>query len=280
MDGNWQTRMFGMGLGRYPAIFYLRKPLPIMPATYEFEQDKNNVFLRLFPGSPLYFEQYLGVESREKYTLEIRIRAATRAGLLIYVCEKNLLYSFRCATPVRYNVESFGNWTQQNNIIDMGEIGEASGPLSWISTRPVKFTLYAPGPEPVDVDDVRLIDRSGHNHIDNGDFAAGIDRWFFSTDDHLAWQVKNHWAHVYFEQGMLGIFAFFLFSIYVLAYLLLRVARGNGFAGIPLASIIGFLTVGFFGFLFDTPRIALLFFLVSLSSLVCEREAATSKRAQ
>jgi hypothetical protein len=269
-----------MGLGRYPAIFYLRKPLPITPATYGFEQDKSNVYLRLFPGSPLYFEQYLSVESREKYTLEIRIRAATRAGLLIYVCEKNLLYSFRCAKPVHYDAESFGNWTQQKTIVDMDEIGEASGSLSWISTRPVKFTLYAPGPEPVDVDDVRLIDRSGHNHIDNGDFAAGIDRWFFSTDDHLAWQVKNHWAHVYFEQGMLGVSAFLLFSIYILISLLLRVARGDGFASISLSSIIGFLIVGFFGFLFDTPRIALLFFLVSLSSLACEREAVKSKRAQ
>jgi len=276
MDNGWLTRIFGMGLGRYPAVFYLRRPLPITPATYTFEQEKNNLFLRLFPGSPLYFEQYVAVRSHSQYRLEIKIRARARAVVHVHVCEKNLLYSFRCAAPIRYNVESSGKWAEQNAMVTTGEMGRGSGSLGWMLARPVKFTLSAPGPEPVDVDDVRFVDIAGYNRIENGDFSAGMDRWFFSTDDHLAWQVKDHWAHTYFEQGALGVVAFLSFLIYLLTLLLRHVPKGDGFAAIPLASILGFLTVGFFGFLFDTPRMLVLFAFAALASLngIIESSAA------
>lgn len=278
MDNNWQSHFFGMGLGRYPAIFYLRKPLPIRPASYAFEPEGNNRFLRLFPGSPLYFEQYVGVSSHSQYRLELKIRAPTRATIYVYVCEKNLLYSFRCAAPIRYNVESLDKWVEQNTTVNTGEIGRSSGLFGWISTRPVKFTLYAPGPESVDVDDVRFIDISGHNRIDNGNFSAGLDRWFFSTDDHLAWQIKDHWAHVYFEQGVLGVAAFLIFLIYLVTVLLSHVPKGDGFAAVSLASVLGFLTVGFFGFLFDTPRMLVLFAFVSLVGLIGISESSSAEQ--
>lgn len=271
MNGDWVTRMFGMGLGKYPEIFYLRKPLPITPATYNFVRDGDQTFLRLFPGSPLYFEQYVAAKPANLYSLAIKVRGGRRAALNIFVCEKNLLYSFGCAATVVLDVESSGGWKQQTATINMFASGSDAGLLGWFSNRPVKFTLSSPGPEPVDVDDIRLVDASGRNIIDNGDFSSGIDRWFFATDEHLAWQIKNHWVHIYFEQGWFGLSAHLFFATFVAASLLFRVAKGVEFSAVPLASIVGFFTVGMFGFLFDAPRMATLFFFLAMSSLVCSQ---------
>jgi hypothetical protein len=60
----------------------------------------------------------------------------------------------------------------------------------------------------IDVDNVALLDDSGRNLVRNGDFSKGMQRWFFSTDSHLAWHTKNLFVHVLFEQGWFGLGAF------------------------------------------------------------------------
>lgn len=268
MDDNWQTRMFGMGLGRYPEIFYARRPLPIIPATYRFLRDGDKLFLRLTPGSPLYFEQYVNVRPQSQYALSLKLRGDRRASLVIYLCEKNLLYSFRCAAPVRYNVESAGKWMPLTTTVATGPVGSAPAALRWILTRPVKLTLVSPGPDPVDVSGVRLTDPDGNSVLINGDFSAGMNRWFFATDNHLAWQVKNHWVQIYFDQGWSGVVSQVLFAAIVMLSLFSRAMHGHGLASIMLASLGGFLLVGLFGSLFDTPRLSMLFYLLALYSLL------------
>ncbi len=274
MDDGWMTRLFGMGLGRYPEIFYTRKPLPITPASYRFEQDNDNVFLRLFPGNPLYFEQYVNLQTGQSYIFSAKVRGMPNAVLSVYVCEKNLLYSFRCAPTIRLKAESPVSWSRQSVVIAPGKIGYSDNLLNWIWTRPIKLSLATSGSDHVDVDDIELINPAGRSIINNGDFALGMDRWFFSTDEHLAWQVKNHWVHIYFEQGWVGVLSQLFFSVYLIASLIRLVIRGDRAAAVVLASVVGFLTVGFFGFLFDTPRISMLFYFISLASLYYTLDAA------
>jgi hypothetical protein len=43
-----------------------------------------------------------------------------------------------------------------------------------------------------------------------------------------------------------------------------QIVHGNWLAGIALAAVSSFLSVGIFGYLFDTPRMALIYFLIAL----------------
>jgi O-antigen ligase len=98
----------------------------------------------------------------------------------------------------------------------------------------------------------------------NGDFERGVDRWFFTVDDHTPWQNWNHWVHLYFEQGWLGVLAFLLLVVYLFGRWMKQIVDADWLGAIALAAFSSFLTVGIFGYLFDTPRMALIFFLIAL----------------
>jgi hypothetical protein len=110
----------------------------------------------------------------------------------------------------------------------------------------------------VDVDNVRLMDESGHNLLSNGDFSHGGDFWFFKSGNHLVWHAKNLWVHLLFEQGWLGMSLFTLILILALVRLARTVARGELEATVLLASIVAWVIVGGVDSLVDAPRIALL----------------------
>ena len=117
-----------------------------------------------------------------------------------------------------------------------------------------------------------LLDPNGRELLVNGDFAQALDRWFFSSDDHLAWHIKNLWAQVFFEQGILGLVSWTMLVITALWMATRRaVTCRNDHQSLLdaalLASIFSFLVVGLFDSLFDAPRLATLFLLLLLIAL-------------
>ncbi len=74
--------------------------------------------------------------------------------------------------------------------------------------------------------------------------------WFFTCDDHMVWGAKNFLVHAYYEQGLIGVIAWVL----LLFSGLWRGLWGHSLLDRSLAiAIVGFLGVGFFGTLIDTP---------------------------
>jgi hypothetical protein len=259
------TAWFGMGLGRFPASVYQLNPYNNRPAAYRFELEKTNLFVRLFPGNPLYFGQWIGgIKPFEKYRLRFDARAHGQGVLTIFICEKTLQYSFRCANQP-FDLKASDSWAEQQAVIDAELVGGKDELGGWFSLRPVEFALANSAKDAVfDVDNVRLLDAAGNNLLVNGDFSRGSDRWFFTVDDHTPWQNWNHWVHLYFEQGWLGVITFLFFVSYLACRLAKQTINGNWFACISLAALSSFLTVGIFGYLFDTPRMALIYFLIAL----------------
>jgi hypothetical protein len=113
----------------------------------------------------------------------------------------------------------------------------------------------------MDVDDVRLIGADGVNLVANGDFSKGMDHWFFSTDNHLPWHIKNLPLQIFFEQGVVGIFAFALL-LWTAMSRGLSYGRKNLLVAALLSSLVGFLVVGLFDSLIDVPRHMLLLLLL------------------
>jgi hypothetical protein len=265
MDPDSMTMWLGMGLGRYPATVYQRNPLNNRPAAYRFETEDDNFFVRLFPGNPLYFGQWIGgIKPFERYRLFFAVRPHGNGSLTAYICEKTLQYSFRCASQ-KFDLQASDSWTEQMAVIDVQRVGSKGASDSWLTRRPVEFALANSSKDAVfDVDKIRLLDSAGNDLLANGSFLNGSDRWFFTVDDHTPWQNWNHWVHLFFEQGWLGVLSFVFFTAYIFGRLVKQIVHGNWLAGIALAAVSSFLSVGIFGYLFDSPRMALIYFLIAL----------------
>jgi len=133
----------------------------------------------------------------------------------------------------------------------------------------------------LDVDEISVIDASGRMLLVNGDFSAGTERWFFSSDHHhLPWHAKNLWLHYYVEQGWTGALAFSLVALAAL----FRVTAGGGRdhpLAAPLAGgILACLGVGMFDSLVDAPRLTLfLFFALFVALGLRDRPGAPAPTA-
>jgi hypothetical protein len=215
--------------------------------------------------------QYINVKPHTPYRLSVDLRGEKKmVALTISICEKSLLYSFRCSWN-NFTEKSQGDqWWHIERLIDSGEVGRPSvGMVGDFSKRPVQISLYNGAANTiVSVDNVSLTDASGRNLITNGDFTQGMDFWFFSTDNHLPWHIKNLPVHILFDQGWLGLIVFFLLFANAIYNCCRQLPRQNVFAAILLSSFGGFMVIGFVDSPFDAPRLTLLLFLLLFFALM------------
>ena len=261
MDDGPRAILFGMGLGRFPETHFYRSPEGKVSGTFRFSREAGNVYLSLGAGESLYYGQRVPVEPGRSYAIELDVRSANPgAELTLPLCQKSILYSYDCEWKTLPVKGANSGWNHHRLEIKSGALGKGR----WYQRRPVELALVNLKPGTVvDVDNVALLDLAERrNLVQNGDFSRGHDRWFFSTDSHLPWHVKNLAVQVFFEQGGLGLLAIGLAVIFGLARLCQNVARGDLFSGVLLAALAGFLLVGLFDSLFDAPRLTLLFFLL------------------
>jgi O-antigen ligase len=112
------------------------------------------------------------------------------------------------------------------------------------------------------VDNVSLRDAHGQELLANGDFEQGGDFWFFVSDDHLLWHVKNLFLHVLVEMGLLGLLAVLAMLCQAFAAVK-RTWKQDGVVGSSFcASLLAFLTVGIVVSPFEAPRLTALFLLL------------------
>lgn len=248
-DPNWGIALFGMGLGRFPVTHYWRSG-ETRAASYQIGREGDQRFLRLGAGSPIYVEQFVAVRPGQEYTLTLRARSPREGGrIAISVCEKWLLTSVRC-TFAGQEVPG-GGWQALNLKLPTGAVG--GGP--WYRTRPVKLSLYSAGLDGVvDVDDLRLAGRDGQDLLANGDFTAGMDRWFFSADVDLPWHIWSQPVAVLFEMGWLGGAALGFAGLLALWRTSRAVLGGDFSAGVWLAAFLGQGVLGLVDSLGDSPR--------------------------
>ena len=167
-------------------------------ATFSYEREDGNGFLRLGSGKTLYLDQRVHVEAGDRYTLSLDLRSADpQASVAVTLCEKSVQHSFRC------KVASFQRGAPRQAGTPRGQLDSGqveSGPS--LLRRPIALSIAnARLGSIVDVDNVRLLDESGRDLVANGDFSGGGSRWFFSADDHLPWHIDNLWVQILFEQG-------------------------------------------------------------------------------
>lgn len=256
--------LFGVGLGAYPRSNFWFAPEKLRPTTYALGSEQGRDYLRLGSGTPAWLDQRIGGFDGTALQAKVTLRGQDAAAdLVLFVCEKSLLYTAGCSSATA-TVPGDGAWHEVGVRIDAPVINGYTSLLP----RPVVLSLRNPhAGSVVDIDRIVLEGPSGSDLLHNGDFTAGLDHWYFASDEHLAWHTKNLILGVFFDQGLLGVVALFAVLGVAGVRLLDQLRRGDDVAAVYLASLTGLFTLGVVDSLFDEPRMSLLFYLIALVSM-------------
>jgi hypothetical protein len=266
-DDRLTTKVFGHGLGTVPWLASVAYDHPLRPAEL-LTSPEGETLLRLRPGKKVYVEQGVGRRSQGPWEFRALLRTSGTAQLHTYVCEKTLFDSFHCVES------SFAAGTLWNSIAWTIDVEKLLQSGKFLFSCPVTFAFSVSGEGWVDIRNVRLVDANGEPLLKNPDFQAGSARWFFTSDDHSTWRAENVWLHLYLEQGWLGVVAFVWLVAATLMLLAAREAVRQGPSRYVLGvAVVGFLAVGTFGSLLDTPWITQLLCIVIAAAQVRDARA-------
>ena len=253
----------GMGLGRYPATYFLHSGEGVTPTYLALRGGGGNTWLALVAGDPLYLEQLVDLRPGRRYFLSLRARSVDRdAELSVPVCQKWLLYSAQCAWQTIAVGDTGGAWRQFSSSFVV------PGTLARAIPRPLKLSLFSQAEgSALDLDDLSLRDDDGHELLRNGGFEQGMDRWFFASDNHMPWHLENTWLQLAFEQGLPGLAAFGALLLCALRAVARRLKAREPFAPALAAALAAFIVLSVCDSLFDFPHIATLVYLILLYAI-------------
>ena len=253
------SQWFGMGVGQFPSIKFMHSSAGERTATLQMAEEAGQNHVRLGSGQALYIEQFVSVQAGQSYHLHLRLRAqAEGAKLGVSLCEKWLVASASCVNESFQVAPGHGEWLTLNRTINSGVVGRHRT----VFDRPVKLVFHLSGAVPLDLSEIAMTDTNDTPMLRNGNFAHGLDNWFFTSDQHLEWHAKSMPLALYFDLGAFGLLV--VGSLILLA--LMRSARsaiaGDIDAAPVLAALVGFIGIGMIDTLLDTPRFVMLFVLL------------------
>lgn len=252
-DDDLRTSLLGQGVGRFPDLHVWRSGEARRAGVFGLQQDADGVRLRLGAGAPVYIEQIVDVRAGQTLLLTLRQRATGGANTAVALCEKWLLTSAQCATvqaqPARAGA---AGWQTLSWRLDTQAWQTAPAGLA----RPVKLAVFhGGGSGTIDLTDLRLTGADGRALLVNGDFARGLDRWFYATDLDPPWHIHSLPVSVLFEQGWLGLTAWGLAWALALWACGRGAARGDLQATALLAALVALAVSASVNTLIDEPRV-------------------------
>lgn len=264
-DGGLINTAFGQGLGRFPSQNYWAKQVlegggVRSMAAHRFLQVGGVGQLQLAPGYLLFLDQAIDLPQQGSVKVVLRGRAtAPRGGLTVLICHKWLLASGTCVSN-RFSLAGLDQgWQELSAELNTGPLGADSG---WFQ-RPVRLSLFNDSKVRVDLDSISVLDARGRDLVRNGTFDAGSDHWSYTSDDHLAWHVKNMLLAIWFDLGWVGVFAFGTLVIVSLLRSGVAAWSGNRSAQALLGACAGLMIVALFDSVVDEPRFLLLLLVLA-----------------
>jgi len=265
-NDNWLHELFGEGIGRYPDLYHQLNPGEEGQTNYGFGAEGHTGFLELEPGD-FSLSQRLPLKPGHDYQLTLRARNPNtqRATLAIKLCLKHILFSQRWQPTCQekhLQIEPESDWREYDWKLNSGTLG-AHAPWSW----PVTLLLNA-SRGGIEVTALALTSTDGQDLIRNGSFSDRGASWFLNSDfEHLAWHTKQLFLQIWLEQGWAGLTLIGLILGISLIRLTRLIRRGEQAPAAILGTLIGIVALGMVASLTDTPRIAVLFYLILFSGL-------------
>ena len=277
-EGGWLGAVLGEGLGRFPERHFWRSREALRAASYRLMREGDVRFLRLGQGAALYIEQI--VPRPEAGALRVRFdwRAAPGQPLPgVLLCEKWTLTSLGCAKGLARVTDpqpaaTSTAWQSVEMTVDATPLLAGRSVLR----APLKLALVTPAQGTFDITKVQLWPADGTAEtaglLANGDFAQGMDRWFFATDVDPPWHLHSLPVAILFDQGWFGVLSWAALAGLVLwrGSRLLWQASGQVPAALP--AVLAFAASGTLNTLVDAPRF--LWLLLVLMWLAAAQQAA------
>ena len=182
---DWESRLFGMGSGSFPATYYWHNPGREVPASIAYAEERGeagNYYVRLASpgysagyGELLRLLQRLSVQPATRYTLALDARRTGPMPVLqVRLCHRQLLYAQYCVdVPLRLRAPPPGTpagaWQHYAVPFDSARLGAGA----WLLRAPVQLELAASGTATssvVEVDNLSLRAPGGEELIANGRF--------------------------------------------------------------------------------------------------------------
>ena len=275
-DDNLATTLFGMGLGTFPRLLRARSAMDMAVTNFVIGRENEYNYLSISANAPLYIDQRLRNPSKGPYEISLSIRSPDGKGsLTTMLCEKVLLYSRGCDGP-SFRPSRIGEWERVRATISVTDFQELD--LGLIG-RPVALSVFDDEPGTgIETTNIHLRDRKGHDLLENSDFTRGMERWYFTDDQHTAWRIKNQYLMTLFEEGALGLAAFLLLLGTALVRATVAAWRGDAMGAILGASLTAFLCSCLSDAELEAPRLAMLFFLIAFVSLLISIRGLSAAR--
>jgi hypothetical protein len=263
MIGSSNSKLWlGSGLGTYPLEFRKKAGRPEQPIGLVKSADMTGV--RLVAGEEIFAAQLVSPSAPLPWKIDLKLRRSSQdCDINLMVCHQVLLQSNDCVAaklistqPVANGVDLLAYELSQlpNNVL-----ARADNPGRQWSPTALSFFAHGSSAEWIEVYDWHVVDANGLSIVKNPDFREGSRHWFFVSDDHLIWRAKNSLLHLGVETGLIGIG---LCSLLVASVLLksfkTAFLKRQWAAFVVMLSILGFIPIGMFGTLIDTPWILLL----------------------
>lgn len=210
----------------------------------------------------------IGSAGQHRVSLDVRVQKTTDVYLAL--CERHLLYDGNCQTAFVRVMPGKTAW--QALTLPLGGPVLADG--AWYAPRLGMFSVSVGNAGgAADFDNIRLAGPHREALLENGEFSRGLAHWFPAAQSYfLPWHMDNLFLEVLVERGLAGL----LLLIALMAYALWHLVIGHG-RSLPLcpylaASLCAALLVGLVSSFMDAPRVAFLFYMLTLYSVQTTRE--------
>lgn len=260
--------LFGIGLGRLPARYDRDTVRGEFPGTVAWQASpQGGGHARITgPRSRAELGGRYGLTQRvplgDAYRVQMEVRSEQPTTVFVRVCESHLLYDRACqAAFFRTQPTSERAGWQRHSLTLKG------APLSagrWFAPRQGVFTLTVlDRAGAVEFDDLALETPGGLQLLANGDFSAGLARWFPAAQSYfLPWHIDNLYLELLIERGLVGAALLPALAAAALWRLLRQPAAGDIVAPFIAASLCGVACLGLISSVLDVPRVALLLALL------------------
>jgi hypothetical protein len=263
-DDSITSAIFGMGLGSFPRV---AARVGDGRSDFSVVTEDRQAFLRLTTGDSFYLGQKVAVGADAKYELTVSVRSPDgKSYARALICEKLVLYSRNC---IGHDLRptTAGEW--QNITVEFFTAARDSSAGFGPFRMPVDLAFQAsPRDDEIDIRDVRLIGPDGRQLVANGDFTDGIDRWYFSDEDHDRWQIMNQYLMILFESGLTGLAAFLTLVGAAIIGARRAMRRGEKVGAAIVASLGAFLFLCLFEPPLQSAAISATFHLICFSGLL------------
>lgn len=271
------TAVLGQGLGTFAAQNYWAKQLSAgqggAMAVHRFATEDGVSQLQLGGGPFLFLDQPFNPPPAQTLQVQLRARAVgAKAGISVFICHKWLLASGECSRVSFSLDDRGGEWQLLTGSIKTGAFGADTD----VFRKPIRLSIYNGGQVRVDVDSLSVRDSQGRELVRNGGFDSGSDFWSYTSDDHLAWHVKNMVLAIWFDLGWLGLSGFGVLWGLAMWRSGRAAWQGDRFAQGMLAALGGLWVVALFDSVVDEPRFLLLLLLMNWMAMGVARKGSVT----